>query len=64
MDRWVMDVVEWAIAEEVRLKAYRRDERMEEDLGVWNGMLDKFGGVNRYAVTPGHNEGDTDTSRI
>ena len=36
------DVVEWSVAEEIRLIKCRRDTKLEEDLECWRALMSRF----------------------
>ena len=42
IEKWEGDVREWALAEEVRLRKCRHDEKLEEELKIWKAFLDKW----------------------
>ena len=39
VERWLSDVSEWSLAEMIRLKKCRTDEKLEEDLEQWSLLL-------------------------
>ena len=39
LERWERDVTEWSVAEEVRMKMCRTDDKLVEDLEVWGSLI-------------------------